>query len=511
MLKSVFNNILAALPIYILLLFRLGYEFGGGDQIEVLPYVMYLKNNALFQQDLYIQSAAAAFPNERWFIIQLIKIAPESLLYAWVMLLHIVFSLLLITGLLQCASLFVNNKLMQWLVVAANLVILYLYAPGGNELYYNTLIASLAAKGIAAWAVYYFFSKRFFVSVLLLIPVTWLHALVGLHLAALFFSVYILTNIKEVKKHIATILKSLSVYLLLAVSFVLYIKHNTDSVQQYSQLSNTDFYQILFDFRNPHHYNPLHFSLKAYLLFSLLMPVALFSFRKNKMALYFVAFAILLFVVGSINALYFKSIAIASLQFFKVTIWLKFLGVVAIFKLSQAFAEKYFAKFLQYRFGFKQLLLLNLLFISVYFISEKVLFQNNIFKHSTYSSETDISLKAKSNSAINSVFIYPIHFTQFPFYSERSSYINFKAIAREKNYIKQWAERISTVYNVSTNQKVKGFDVQQVANDNFSKINFEKTQLLKEKGITHIITFKTHEIENLEIIAENKDYKIYKL
>jgi hypothetical protein len=77
--------------------------------------------------------------------------------------------------------------------------------------------------------------------------------------------------------------------------------------------------------------------------------------------------------------------------------------------------------------------------------------------------------------------------------------------------MKEWSERISEVYNITAKNKLSGFDIKQTANDNFFKINLEQAQALKEKGITHIITFKSHKIKNLKVIAENSEYKIYKL
>ena len=510
MTKSLFQNIVFALIIYLLLLFKLGYEFGGGDQVEVLPFALFLKDATLFSNDIYIQSAAAVFPNERWFIIQLVNLVPQQFMYVWCLILHLLFSLLLISGLRNIASLYIENEWLQWLAVIINLVVLYLYAPGGNELYYNTLSASLVAKAIGAWAVFYFFNNRFFLSVLLLIPVTWFHPLVGIHLAILFFGTFVINNLKEYKKHLFTFYKTLFTYLLLAVSFVLYIKLKTDAMQVNSSLSDHDFYNILFDFRNPHHYNPLAFSRKAFLFTSILLLIAFYSFRKNKIVLWFLVTGIGLFMLGTLNALSIKNINIASLQFFKIAIWLKFFGVIGttilVSKLFTLVPPTVFKKY-QLFLSATMLMLLAV----IYFTSNN--FELNFSKPEAYSSnaEANISQKAKVISDKNAVFIHPLSFTKFLFYAERSTYVNFKAIAREKNYIETWIKRLSLVYNIDANMPEKGFDIQAKANANFSNIDFAETQLLKEKGITHMITFKTHEIENLEVLAENEQYRIYKL
>lgn len=508
--KKIIVNTTYALIIYVLLLFRFGYEFGGSDQVEVLPFALYLNDINLFSRDLFIQAAASISPNERWFIVHLVNLVPEQFLYEWCLVLHLFFSLLLILGLRKIASVFIKNEMLQWLAVLVNLVLLYLYAPGANELYYNCLIASLTAKAIGAWAIYYFLKDRFILSILILIPTTWLHPIVGLHIATLFFIGYAINNFSAYKKHVAIYFKALLVYLLFAFSFVLLVKFKTDLVQLNYSLTNNDFYTILFDYRNPHHFNPFAFSIKSFLVTISLLAFALYGFRNEKTIFRFISIAILLFAIATINALWFKNVFVASLQFFKIAIWLKYFGVVGTFVIADKLLRPYFSAI-----EFKNQALISIsafvIITSYYFTSEqfKLYFDN----HTTIplNEEADISIKAKSISNEDAIFLHPFNFTKFLYYSKRSSYVNFKAIVREKNYIDEWQKRLQFVYNISALNKEKGFDLASVADKNYRSIDYSKVLLLKQKGITHIITDKEGNRLSFEMVAENRTYIIYKL
>lgn len=490
-----------------LLLFRFGYEYGGGDQGEVLPFALYLNNSSLFQQDIYIESAALVWPNERFFIISLINIVPEKYWYEWVLLLHAVFSMLIFTGMRKLASLFLKSRVFQWGAVFINLYFLYLFAPGANELYYNCLIASVAV--IAVWAVYYFFKKKYLLAFVILIPCTWMHPLVGIQLATIFVLTHLFLSLRNGEEFFV-LFRPLLVYALFGASYVLYLKIKTDLLQQNSSLTDEAFYHILFEFRNPHHFNPLVFPVKSYFFTGLLTLTALLSFRKENSMLYFIVGCLLLFTIGCLNAIWIKNISIASLQFFKVSIWLKFIGVIATLLLVEKYMLK---KQIQYssKIEFALLTVAIITVTSYYFTSEKFKTQFDSPKNYGFKKEVDICIKANLNTDVNALFVHPVNFQKFHFFSKRSSFVNFKVIARNKVYLEKWVDRLFVLYGITTKMEQKGFNLQAIANENFSNINFEKTQLLKEKGITHMITFKTHEIENLEVIAENEQYKIYKL
>lgn len=507
-MNKLISGFLWAGLIYMLLFLRFSYSFGGNDQIEILPLASYFNNTTLFSKDFYVKTVAASWPNERFFIVQFIRVIPENFWSAWCFATHLFFTVLLILGLHKIASLFIKDRLFQWLTVVVNLVFLYLVAPGGNELYYNLLIASLVAKAIAAWAVFYYFKKDYFIAFNLLIPATLVHPLVGLHLFLIFSAVYVLVNFKCSLDFLNQFFKTIVLFILIAFTYVLFLKYNNDKFDYLSQLSESDYYKIIVDFRNPHHYSPVTFPIKNYLVTTLLALISLFAFRKNKMVLIFIISSILFFISGIINELFIKSVTLATFQVFKIAIWIKFFGVVALMKLLEnTLSLEKLRKQIKYGEYIAAFMIIGFVW---FYYPEPKMHINNLFTNTT-DTEDDICIKAKQFTSEEALFIHPVQFTKFHFYSKRSSFVNFKVMARNKKYIETWMSRLSLVYNINTNMPDKGFDIQAKANANFSNIDFAKTQLLKEKGITHMITFKTHQINNLQVIAENNEYKIYKL
>jgi hypothetical protein len=208
------------------------------------------------------------------------------------------------------------------------------------------------------------------------------------------------------------------------------------------------------------------------------------------------------------NELFIKNATIATFQVFKIAIWVKYFGVIALFAMAENMLplETFYKKI---KYSGIVAVFITIGFVWVYYPEPTIHF-NNLLSNNI-DNEADICVKAQQLSSKEALFIHPVQFTKFHFYSKRSSFVNFKVMARNKNYIETWIQRLSLVYNIDANMPEKGFNIQAKANANFNNIDFAKTQLLKEKGITHMITFKTHEIENLEVLAENEQYRIYKL
>ena len=249
-IKTTSTTLASAALVYLLLLLRLGYQFGGGDQVEVLPLALYLEDPSLYPHDIYLQSAAQVWPNERWLLVQWVRLVPPDYYYGWCLLWHGLFSLLLLVGAQRVAGLFIRDERLAWLAVILNFVVFYYFAPGGNELYAPALVGSLAAKAIAIWAVYWFFRGHLLRAIALLIPATWFQPLVGLHLAAVFFAVQGFELWRERRGGWQPFLGALALYALFGASWAVYLKLKTAAAGQGVPLADADFYDILFYFRS---------------------------------------------------------------------------------------------------------------------------------------------------------------------------------------------------------------------------------------------------------------------
>lgn len=61
----------------------------------------------------------------------------------------------------------------------------------------------------------------------------------------------------------------------------------------------------------------------------------------------------------------------------------------------------------------------------------------------------------KTKTEPNTIFLVPPDFTSFKFLSERSSYIDFKAILQDPNYLFPWYDRIQNFYQINYNNRIR--------------------------------------------------------
>jgi len=117
---------------------------------------------------------------------------------------------------------------------------------------------------------------------------------------------------------------------------------------------------------------------------------------------------------------------------------------------------------------------------------------------------------AKENTPKDALFIIPMDHTHFKNYSERSTYIDYKAVIHRKAIIPIWYERIQEVYDVNIETRLSGKDNVMIGNQNFRKLRIEDLKIFSEKGIQYILTYKEVNLP-LERVGENEKYVIYKL
>ncbi len=329
--------VLEAAVLYVLLLLAHGYVFGHQDLIEVTGYLNFLQDPTLYPQDFYIQQITSRVPNERWMFVHLLNFfnisTPWSFLVA-----HFVISLTMLSGLIVTAREFIKSDLFAFVAVVATLVVFYKINLGGNEIYYNTLTSSLAAKAIGIWSIFFLLRQKPTTAILMLIPASLIHPLVGIQLFMIFAGTLFVQQINTgnqaspIKKY-----WSIPVYLLTAGVWLYFLE------KQFSggNLDSTTFYKII-EFRLAHHFIPEAFGLKNYLV---LVPLFLFGwvyFRKNnEMLFWFFNFTILGLVIYTIGVELFQNTLFLSTQWFKTTIWLKYFSIIAGCALVVDLIRKY--------------------------------------------------------------------------------------------------------------------------------------------------------------------------
>jgi hypothetical protein len=503
------KTLCGCLAAYILVLFRHGYIFGSGDQSEMLPYSKYLTDNGLYPKDFYVQGIAASVPNERFVFSKalsfFINYLPEV-----TFAIHAIATFFLILGLQKLAQKWLYTEGSRWIAVLAPIFILYNINLGGNELYYNTLTPSYLAQVAGLWAFILIFAGYMDWSYSLILLATFIHPLIGAQLWLIVFLSHIISKYKDVAyESWRTIILINLGYLLTAGFFIFKIKSGYDA----GDISSEMFLSII-EFRAPHHYFPNYFPLKNWLI---LMPLFALYFIVAKPLLRLIIGVILTgCAVYAFGVLVLKSPTITSLQWFSTTIWLKTFSIMAFIGIIESFMLdlKWFEKRFNSDLILKTLMALSL--ISIVLITP----QYRLFKNKNYdfftanlieTPDVNIALKAKELTPKDALFLIPSDLSSFRYWSERSVFIDYKAINHHQAAFSEWYKRIQNVYKISLDDRLKNADLPFLANENFKQLKENDfLQFAQNQGITHVLTFKNC-VLNFPKIWANDVYVIYEI
>lgn len=414
--------------LYVLIYFYHGFVAFGGDTIETVPYALWMSDNSLFPFDFHIGHISEIFPNERWLISWILHLFPDHI-FAGSLILHFFFSVFLISGMIRLADIILGNIELSILAVFITLFSLYNINTGSNELYYNMFVSSLAAKGIGIWALVNLYEKRLVRSSIFLSICTFLHPLVGLQLFAVFSALLVFVKILKIESFSwKDILKFLAIFLLTGGIWVGFILG-----AQGPKTGNIHLFFDIVEFRIAHHFFPAYFP-KTHVLFMLILGLfsSIYFYRKSKILFFFFLISglgILLYIIG----IQMEIELFLSSQWMKITIWLKFLSIIAIISWIQSLLETKYQRLI-FLIGF-----LGALAIALMRFNPK------------YDKDPPLELYSwiLSNSEKEDVFLVPPQLADFKYRTKRSSYFDFKAMLHHRPEIYEWADRFEEVYGIT--------------------------------------------------------------
>ncbi len=502
-----FSLFLQTIGIYLILLAAHGYIFGYNDQIEVLPYALFLNDNNLYPTDFFVQEISRFIPNERYlFAVLFVPFVKYLPLFCGI--LHAVCSLSLLLGLFAIGKLLIRNTYLVWGAMLCCFLPLYNINLGGNELYYNMFVSSFAAKAILVWSVYFFLENKYRLAFLLLIPATLLHPVAGAQVFLLLSGVAVLGYFFkwltiDFKKNIPVVL----LFLGTAGAWIFYLNMNLGK----AAIDNKLFFEII-EFRISHHYMPTYFPLKHFLFLGSLFLFGIYFFYKNHKKIFlFFLLAIIGMSIYTFAVELLENPTILSSQWFKSSIWLEMFSVFALF----AFAENRLA-FLREPFLQKagNLGILVLILVAIFILANPI----GIFKKRPYdfcwkttvTPEIQIAQQAKKLTDENAVFLVPPDNTTFKYYSQRSSYVEYKTVVHRKDALAKWYDRIRQIYDVNIEDKRAGKDITRLALSNYFALTKKELQAFKQMGVDYIFTEKRHQLD-LSILYQYDIFVVYRL
>jgi hypothetical protein len=508
-------SLLFALLVWSLLILRFGYRYGTGDQVELLPYVLYLHDHSLFAHDFFIQGLSASVPNERTIMANL-TLPFINHLEIFCFLMQLFSTVLLVMGLQQLAFRFIHNKYLAWLAILIAMIPLNDYTLGNVELYSECFQASGLAVAIIVWAINLFIDRKFIAASILMSGATFIQLLEGLDVMIV-LSVIMLFMLVIKQIPWKTFVAFGTIYFCTAgVYLVMILMNKMGTVPGgFITISNAELFKIVFQFRHPHHFIFTSFPLFKMVVFFALTLCALIFYSGHSSKMFdFILIGLFGVIVYAFAVDAFHNVFIGNFQFYKVTIWMKFLGVVALVGMVEEFYlnKGHLPDMVKFeKIGIIALALVSWLVIIEFnqYLPYKVPFQLFSMKEK----DDMIAICEKINETIpaNAFFVQPFDNTELKFYGRRSSFVEFKANVKHKSFVGEWYRRIQIVYGISANDAQQGFKLQDKADASYYTSDPWQFNRKAGYGITHMLVKKDYKPLYGTLVLSNSTYAVYKL
>ncbi len=280
-------------------------------------------------------------------------------------------------------------------------------------------------------------------------------------------------------------------------------------------ISNAELFKIVFQFRHPHHFIFTSFPLFKMVVFFALTLCALIFYSGHSSKMFdFILIGLFGVIVYAFAVDAFHNVFIGNFQFYKVTIWMKFLGVVALVGMVEEFYlnKGHLPDMVKFeKIGIIALALVSWLVIIEFnqYLPYKVPFQLFSMKEK----DDMIAICEKINETIpaNALFVQPFDNTELKFYGRRSSFVEFKANVKHKSFVGEWYRRIQIVYGISANDAQQGFKLQDKADASYYTSDPWQFNRKAGYGITHMLVKKDYKPLYGTLVLSNSTYAVYKL
>ncbi len=507
-------SLLFAICAWSLLILRFGYRYGTGDQVELLPYTLFLHDASLYPHDFFLHGLNASIPNERTVMAYLL-LPFVNHLEIFCFIFQFITTIALVMGLERLAAKFIQNKYLVWTAVLTALIPLNDFALGNAEVYSECLQASGVATALIVWALNWFLEKKFIRASVLISVASFIQLLEGLDVMMVLSAILL---IAALKKEITgkTFITFISIFAFTAGLYLVWIfaVKSGEQSPDCRPLGNADLFKVLFEFRHPHHFIISQFpKLKMLVFFGLTAFGLAFYSKRSATILRFFGVCILGILIYAVATDVFHFIFIANFQFYKVTQWMKFLGVVAaIGLLEPRLVSIYILS--DWRFDKAALVMaavLSWVIILGFGSSLPYHVPYQIFGLKEKEDMINICEQIQKETPKDAVFIQPFDNSELKFYAQRSSFIEFKANVRHKCFVGEWYRRVQMVFDVSAADGAKGFALQQKADEHYYTLTLHELAILQQEGVTHMLVKKDQHPHAGSLILSNNTYAVYKL
>ena len=488
---------------YVALISLHGYRYGDIDASETAAYALSLDAPELYAGDLYMQHVRASVLNERYpFAFLLHLFDPDS---PWTFLfLHAIFSLVLLYAICCLAQQVLRYRSTVVLFIALNFFFLYYLTLGENEVWYNYLMPSLPAKSLGALSFLCYVRHKRLPSYLLLILATLFQPIVGAQLALLFLVIdawkfrWKSGQLKEVLIPPLLYGSTAGLWILLV-----YVRQT----QGDQVVSNEAFFEIM-ELRLAHHFFPSYYPLRNWLVMIILAAASMLVWRKQNVILYrFTVCCVVGYFIYTCLIEYFSCADALVLQWFKTTVWLKPIGILALLRLVERKLPVLGRKWVVQIAQVGTLLILPFTLVFPQVVTNKPFH----FPWSNYDHPAiRIVRTAQIYTPVDASIITPPEMSELRYFGQRGVFIDYKSNLHSKGYLAESQRRRSRLYGLTLDLKRSGSDVAESMSRHYQQQTAQNFLDWKSDGATHVITAASHQLD-LVLVYQDDSYAIYLL
>jgi len=496
-ISAVWSSWLYALALACVFLFVKGYAFNTADQAEHLPQVYQTLDPELYAGDYFVPHAKAEF-TVRHYYEQLALALARTIGLEWgAFLLTLLCITVMAWAFHQMAWEMFRNRWAAWAAPVLVLLVFYNFTVSGNHIIYGMLISSTLAKSLASVALLQSVRRKWAAAGLLLGIASLFQVLVGLQLM-LILSVLLPFVLRDQR------VKSMAALWVVYLICALFILVPTFQ-QQFAAHGDFDeqlYYEVLYRFRNYHHYLPSLFPITHYIKFFGLLGLGWLSYRfarPDDRGMYPALVAAVLFgmVVYTVGLEIFDLHFLGKLQWFKTSIWaaafsaMMVAGVVGMILQSIFPVERISLTMSSIMSGAVALVLLVMMTNSIW-LPESIAHRYMVGNRPISDLEK-MHLWIAENTPKDAMILVSPDNTSFACQAKRPMPVHFHAIIHTPQFMLPWYEDIEEVYGVGLDD-IGTENARQLATERYAQRNYT--------GNSHPIRFRMDNVETCRFLGD---------
>lgn len=378
----------------------------------------------------------------------MIMAGSEAIIEYFCFFLTLVCLALLARSIMGITESFFPDSQAKWLAPVLILFVFYGFTVGGNHITYPSLISSTIAKALAAFSFWKFLNRKYLMAGLALGFGSLFQPLVGLQLGLLLVGTRFLLSANDWKQMLCFIVPFGVITSLILVPVLLR--------QEGQKALETELYwDVLYRFRNYHHYHPSLFPIGHFVKAGGLALLGLVSFafiRPKNSGFFFVYTALVILGLAFYTAGLEMELLpqIGKSQWYKTTIWI---GLLSSVGLSGLFVQLPKVSIIVKRLLPGSSILSVLVIGGLIVILNSAFIPNSTGKYMIGNRETsDIEMMHRwieQNTEKDILVLVPPNDNSFSCQAKRSIPIQYTAIVHEPKFMFEWYERYSKIYGVS--------------------------------------------------------------